>query len=631
MPVSFDAPDKLAGAVIDSVGRKIVLGLPVGIGKAVHVANALYARAVDDSSIDLTIFTALTLEVPAAGSDMERRFLEPLASRLYPDWPPLAYADAVRGRQLPENIRVREFYFRPAGYLGNELAQRAYTSLNYTQVAGELIKLGVNVIAQLVARRDDDPSCLSLSSNPEVTLDLLPDLDRRRAAGEPFALIGQVNDDMPYMYGDAEVPVARFDFLLDSPDCRYPPFGLPNRKVTYRDYATGMHVASLVPDGGTLQLGIGSLSDAVAHCLILRHREPAIFRDVLQRLPGGPASGRRPDLPLHTEPFEEGLYVATELLSDAAFALFTADIVRRGAEEGDAARLHAGFIIGSQTLYRSLRELPESRRRQIAMTSISFVNRLYGDEQSKRRQRRKARFVNETMMVTLLGSAVSDSLKDGRIISGVGGQFDFVSMAHALEDAFSILVFGSRRMHKGTPQSNVLWQYEHTTVPRHYRDVFADEYGIAATRGLCDQDVIASLLNIADSAFQSGLLATARKHGKIAGDYALPENARNNTPAALAKVFGDRAVAGHFPPYPLGTDLTPVEQQLADALSWLKDSTARRGSRLRTLLAAVLQGSDSPYPVAFERMALQSPRSPGEWISRRLLSHALKRTNTNER
>ena len=118
MPQFFDSPDDLADAVIASVGRKIVLGLPVGLGKAAHVANALYARAAGDPSIDLTVFTALTLEAPAGRGDLEARFIEPLAKRLYGDWPRLDYAEAVRRESLPQNIRVREFYFRPAAYLG---------------------------------------------------------------------------------------------------------------------------------------------------------------------------------------------------------------------------------------------------------------------------------------------------------------------------------------------------------------------------------------------------------------------------------------------------------------------------------------------------------------------------------
>ena len=120
------------------------------------------------------------------------------------------------------------------------------------------------------------------------------------------------------------------------------------------------------------------------------------------------------------------------MLSDALFALFDAGLIKRPADDTTAAVMHAGFFIGSNALYNGLRALPEERRRLIDMTRISKVNTLFGEEAVKRAQRRDARFINETMMVTLLGAAVSDALDDGRVVSGVGGQFDFVSMAAAV-------------------------------------------------------------------------------------------------------------------------------------------------------------------------------------------------------
>lgn len=625
MTLHFDSPEEAADTVVEAVGPRIVLGLPVGLGKAVHLANALYERARDDPSVDLTIFTALTLEAPEGGSGLEERFLGPLRERLFGDWPRQAYAEDLRRRVLPSNVRVREFYFRPAAWLGNPLAQQSYTSLNYSQVTAELLDLGVNVIGQLVAARPESPDAYSLSSNPEITLDLLDHLDAR---GDSFVMAGQVNRELPYMTGEAELEKARFDVVLDSPACRFPLFGLPNPSVSDADYATGMHVASLVPDGGTLQLGIGSLSDAVAHCLRLRHRAPDVFRRVLGRLPGGPGSGRRPDLPLETDPFREGLFVSTELLSDAVFSLFESGLVHRGADPDDDALMHAGFFIGSRALYRGLRELPEERRGRIAMSRISWVNTLYGDEVRKRRQRRDARFVNEAMMVTLLGAAVSDGLEDGGVVSGVGGQFDFVSMAHALEDARSILMLNSRRSDEGSPRSNVRWSYGHTTVPRHYRDVFATEYGLAATRGQPDGRVIASLLSIADSAFQQGLLAEARSAGKIQRSYDLPASSRGNTPDALAAVFRRPDVAEHFPEHPMGTDLTSVERRLAPALKWLEQRTARPWSRLRVLGAALLGSPGPEHEEALARMGLDSPRGLREAALRRLVSLALDRASS---
>ncbi|WP_405233560.1 acetyl-CoA hydrolase/transferase C-terminal domain-containing protein [Lentisalinibacter salinarum] len=629
MRAAWQEPRTLADAIIARVGRHIVLGLPVGLGKAVHVANALYERAASDSSIRLTIFTALTLEVPRAHGDLEQRFLAPLVERLYAGWPSLHYAQAIRAGTLPPNIEVREFYFRPGAYLDTPSAQQSYTSINYSQVVTELMRLGVNVVGQLVSARPESPGSYSLSCNPEISLDLLPAFREAKAAGREVAMVAQVNRRLPYMTGDAEVPADVFDFVLDAPEWEFPLFGLPNRPVEAADYATGMHVASLVPDGGTVQLGIGSLSDAVAHCLALRNEQPDLFRAVLDRLPGGSASPRRAALPIETGRFREGLYGSSELMSDALYSLFERDILRRPADAGDETVLHGGFFLGSSAFYEALRQLPEDRRRLINMTGISRVNTLYGDEERKRRQRRDARFINETMMATLLGAAVSDGLEGGRVVSGVGGQFDFVSMAQALPDGLSVLMLRARRLHDGRPQSNIRWSYPHATVPRHYRDVFVSEYGIAATRGRPDREVIARMLDIADSAFQDELLSSARTAGKVPADHAVSADARLNTPEALQSIFDAPDVAPYFPAYPHGTDLTTVEQELAGALTWLEGATARLPDRLRMTLAAMGSGrSDDSrrYEDHLERLELGSPEGLGQRIMRRLVVLALDRS-----
>ncbi len=102
-----------ARTIVERVGSEVVLGLPIGIGKATHVADALFELATRESSISLTIFTGLTLEPPQGQSELEKRFLEPLVERLYTHWPVPRYADAIRTGSLPANVRVREFYLRP--------------------------------------------------------------------------------------------------------------------------------------------------------------------------------------------------------------------------------------------------------------------------------------------------------------------------------------------------------------------------------------------------------------------------------------------------------------------------------------------------------------------------------------
>src|SRR5215467_1942011 len=101
-PVAFEDPDRLADAIIDRAGKNIELALPLGLGKANHVANALFKRAAADSSINLRIFTALTLEKPRGKGDLERRFLQPVVDRVFAGYPELAYALALHAGTLPE-------------------------------------------------------------------------------------------------------------------------------------------------------------------------------------------------------------------------------------------------------------------------------------------------------------------------------------------------------------------------------------------------------------------------------------------------------------------------------------------------------------------------------------------------
>lgn len=608
------------------LGKTIVLGLPIGIGKAVHIADALFERASSDPSISLTIFTGLTLSPPQGKAGLESSFIGPLVDRLYADWPTPAYVGVIAANSLPANIKVREFYLRPGAYLGNEFAQQNFASINYSQVVDELMELGVNVVAQLVARQESAPGKYSLSSNPEVTLDLLPRLEARRGLGHAVAMVGQVNDNLPYMFGDAELDADRFDLVLDSHECQFPLFGLPNRRVTPADYATGMHVASLIPDGGTLQLGIGSLSDAVAHCLRLRHDSPEIFRAMLEQLPGGTRSKNRRLLPVETAPFQKGLYASTEMLSDAVLALFQHGVISRPADEHEDILIHGGFFIGSNAFYETLRQMPPARRRLINMTNISFVNTLFGDEASKRSQRQKARFVNETMMATLLGEAISDTLDDGRVVSGVGGQFDFVSMAHSLKEAHSILMLRASRTKAGKSRSNIRWSGGHPTVPRHHRDIFVSEYGIAATRGKTDMQVIEAMLQITDSAFQPALMTEAKSARKLAADYRIPDAASDNSLPALQNVFNDAELRTCFPEYPLGTDLTTAEQQLVPALEWLQSATGTAASKLRVLFGAISTSEVANNRAALDRLGLDQTASIRDRLQRRLVNYALTRT-----
>ena len=139
-----------------------------------------------------------------------------------------------------------------------------------------------------------------------------------------------------------------------------------------------------------------------------------------------------------------------------------------------------------------------------------------------------------------------------------------------------------------------------------------------------DQDVIAALLNIADSRFQEPLLRSAQSAGKLRSDYRIPDMHRNNTPRALQERFALPRARGLFSDFPFGTDLTAEEIVLAAALTRLKSKTARGWPKLRTVMSAALsRGTPAALEPYLKRMSLHAPRTRQEWLWQRLLVQEL--------
>jgi hypothetical protein len=229
------------------------------------------------------------------------------------------------------------------------------------------------------------------------------------------------------------------------------------------------------------------------------------------------------------------------------------------------------------------------------------------------------------MMMTALGAAVSDGLEDGRVVSGVGGQYNFVAMAHALRDARSVLMLRAVRGSGGEARSNVLWNYGHATIPRHLRDVAITEYGIADLRGRSDEHCALAMLRLTDARFQAALLAQARAAGKVAGDAALPADAAGNAPESLAARLAPFRRDGVLPDFPMGSDFSPVEQRLVRALAWLKQQRARPAGKAR-LLALALVATSVADAQAMQRMGLEKPTGLAARVKARLLALAISRT-----
>ncbi|SMC22887.1 Acetyl-CoA hydrolase/transferase C-terminal domain-containing protein [Desulfacinum hydrothermale DSM 13146] len=717
-PAVFQDPEACTDYILSRVGKNIVLGLALGLGKPNHLANAIFNRARRDPSIRLKIITAITPEVPGWSSDLERRFLEPILERVFGGYPPLEYALAVRRRDVPENIQVCEFFFRPGAFMNYEHAQLNYISTNYTHAVRDLMDNGINVAAQLVSaeRQADGRDRYSYSCNPEVALDLVPAMRQAEREGRPVAIVAQVNRNLPYMYGDSEVEPQEFDAVLDHPDCEFPLFAPPKESVSTQDYMIGLNVGSLIRDGGTLQIGIGSLGDAITYGLIVRHEHNDLYREILQRTGILERFGQSVEKHGGTDPFREGLYGCTEMFVDGYVHLMKHGIIKRkvydhpaiqrlvndgrlqeeitgavldqlvaaGAisrkltandvallsrfgildpqwrwDEGELTNgvlripadlddpkarqaleahalgqrlqngvaVHGGFFIGPRSFYEALHQMPPEERRLINMKAVSYMNHLYGDEELKVLQRRHARFVNTGLMVTLSGAIVSDGLEDGRVISGVGGQYNFVSQAHALPGGRCIIMIRSTRGSGAHATSNVLFNYGNTTIPRHLRDIVVTEYGIADIRGKTDQEVAAALIQIADSRFQDELVRQAKAAHKLPADYRVPDAFRHNVPERLEAELGSFRQKGLFGPFPFGTDLTDQELILAKALRHLKDATNGNKGKLfqvKPLLASLAPPAAArPY---LERLGLDAPRDIREKIMQRLVTHALAAT-----
>src|SRR5690554_3225577 len=189
---------------------------------------------------------------------------------------------------------------------------------------------GINVIGQLMSpgAEHDRPGELSFSCNPDLTLDILPLMRERGARGTPVAIVGEVNSNLPWFGHHAAVAENQFDVVLADSRTDYPLFSAPQTAVSPADHMIGFYASTLLKDGGTLQVGIGSLGAALVHSTILRHKNNAAWRavydnfNVAERFPLAEKEGG-------TGPFDKGLYGCSEMMVDGFLYLMEAGVLRR--------------------------------------------------------------------------------------------------------------------------------------------------------------------------------------------------------------------------------------------------------------------------------------------------------------
>lgn len=705
--MSFAEVNELVDRILEQVDGDIVLALPLGLGKPVALVDALYRRIAEQQQRSLTILTALSLERPVEHDPIPARLLNPVFDRLYANYTEPQYLRDERQGCLPSNITIKEFYFKPGSRLGHEQAQRHYISSNYTFDPRDVAAQGCNVVMQLLADDSDGADTLSMSCNPDTSLELVNIL---REQQKPVMHIGVIHPDLPYMYGDAEIAAEAFDYVLrERVPSQHGLFSVPYlAPISAADYAIGVHVSTLIADGGTLQLGIGAMGDAIVQALLLRHQQPNKYRQLLSRFELLERYGSVIAESGGIQPFHEGLYGATEMFVEGFFHLFTAGILKRevydfwalqqlvndkkcnplslsaqnvidmaeagvrelrgkdfdtlqyhgffndetqyseghlispfgerfsanlanpdsqkkivasclGANLRNGKVLHGGFFLGNAKFYQALVDLPALERQKLAMSGVDKINQLDVNPRLFKAQRQRARFINTGLNVSLNGAVASDTLENGQVVSGVGGQYNFVAMAHQLPGGRSILMIRASRNQGKNTVSNVLWHYASCTIPRHLRDIVVTEYGIADLRSKSDEEVIKALIKIADSRFQSELMTQAKEAGKLDKNWHLPQEYKNNLPATIQALVGE--VGQCLPAYPFGCDFTELELESARALQQVAGMSVSQ--KLRAVIFSRTKASGRQSDKILDRLDLLKPQSLKSRLLAKLLSSVL--------
>lgn len=191
-------------------------------------------------------------------------------------------------------------------------------------------------------------------------------------------VVAQVNKYVPYTYGDARIPVSKIDAFVR---CDVPLKPAAPSPLSETDIAIGKHCAALIPDGATLQIGIGNIPTAV-----------------LSQLEG-----------------HKNLGVHSEMFSDSVIPLVEKGVINGSCKKTDPGKLTAMFLKGSQQLYDFV-----DRNVDVAMMDVGYTNNPAVIASNPR-----VVALNSAIQIDLSGQVCSDSMGT-RIFSGSGGQLDFI-------------------------------------------------------------------------------------------------------------------------------------------------------------------------------------------------------------
>jgi 4-hydroxybutyrate CoA-transferase len=277
-------------------------------------------------------------------------------------------------------------------------------------------------------------------------------------------VIAQLNPAMPRTLGDSFVHMDEIDWAVE---VEQPPHEHPVAAFGEVERRIGAHVAELVPDGATLQLGIGAI--------------PAAVGDALR--------GKR-DLGVHTE-----------LFSDTVVDLVEAGALTGAAKEINRGKIVTTFVLGTRRVYRFINNNPMVEMRPVDYTNDTAVIRRF----------RRMVAVNSAIEIDLSGQVVADSI-GRRLYSGVGGQMDFIRGAALAEDGRAIIALPSTAA--GGSASRIVSSLRAgagvVTTRAHVRTVVT-EWGVAELFGRSLAERAVALIAIAHPDFRDELELAARQ------------------------------------------------------------------------------------------------------------------------
>jgi acyl-CoA hydrolase/GNAT superfamily N-acetyltransferase len=418
----------------------------------------------------------------------------------------LVNALAEYGSHLADNEIVHLLTLGPAPYVRPEYKGRFRHSAFFigpnTREAvqagrADFIPVFLSEVPRLIQSRRLRVDVVMLQVSPpdrhgQVSLGVSVDVVRA-AVDSADLVIAEVNPAMPRTFGDSVVRVDDIDWLV--PVSTALPELLPEA-LDETSLAIGRHVASLIPDGATLQTGIGKIPHAIVQAL-----------------------GNHNDLGVHTE-----------MLSDSIVDLVEAGVVTGRKKTLLPGKLVTSFIMGSRRLYDWVDDNPLVELRPSDFTNDPVI--------VSRNERMVA--INSALAVDLTGQVAADTV-GGRLFSGIGGQVDFIRGAARSRGGRPIIALPSTAKQGSVSRiQSALEEGAGVVTSRGDVHYVVTEYGVADLWGKNIRERTTALIEIAHPDFRSELLAAAKRKHYVFPEQTPPRALGAPPPAQATLRSGDR-------------------------------------------------------------------------------------------